>query len=211
MSKLFRALSLAFLLLGCTALFAQEFSAVIADMKESKARTPTKIYVGKNMIRFETEEGSRGGVLLMDIAKGSSIVLMPQQHMYMEMTQGLGVQRSSAFFRPTDVDNACPEWQRASAEYAKKPLVSCHRVGEDTVNGRATVKYEGTSAEGDQGSAWIDRSLRFVIKWQGKNGVMELHDIKEGPQPSSLFEIPSDYQKFDMGAMRSRNPQGPQH
>ena len=29
----------------------------------------------------------------------------------------------------------------------------------------------------------------------------ELQNIKEGSQPDSLFAIPSDYQKFDMGNM----------
>jgi hypothetical protein len=33
---------------------------------------------------------------------------------------------------------------------------------------------------------------------------MELRNIKEGPQPASLFEIPSDYTKFDMGSMMQR-------
>jgi len=39
------------------------------------------------------------------------------------------------------------------------------------------------------------------VKWQGKNDGGELHDIQEGSQPASLFEIPAGYTKMDMGSM----------
>jgi len=212
MSKRFaRALAITFLLLGCTALLAQEFSADMVDTKQNGTTTSGKIFVGKTKVRIETEDRPRGGgILIYDMTQQHSYVLMPAQHMYMELGPGRGISRTSEFFRPPDIDNACPEWQKVATEVSKKPLSSCHKVGDDTVDGRAAVKYEGTSGEGDEGFAWIDRSLHFVIKWQGKNGGMELRNIKEGSQSDSLFEVPSDYQKFDMGnMMRNRNPQGP--
>ena len=69
------------------------------------------------------------------------------------------------------------------------------------MNGRDTVKYEGTNSSGEKSTAWIDSKVRFPIKWEGQNGTGEFRNIKEGPQPSSLFEVPSDYTKFDMGNM----------
>ncbi len=33
---------------------------------------------------------------------------------------------------------------------------------------------------------------------------MELTNIKEAPQPASLFEIPADYQKMDMSEMMKK-------
>jgi len=55
---------------------------------------------------------------------------------------------------------------------------------------------------------WLDPKLRFPVKWEGKNGSGELRNIQEGSQPSSLFEIPSGYTKFDMGAMmKQQSPQ----
>ena len=82
------------------------------------------------------------------------------------------------------------------------------------MNGRSTVKYTGTSNTGDTGTAWVDRKLRFVIKWEGEKGAAELQNIQEGPQAASLFEIPSDYEKMDIAAARAarkRKPLPPTH
>jgi len=75
------------------------------------------------------------------------------------------------------------------------------------VNGRSTVKYEGTNAKGETGTIWLDPKLRFPVKWQGKNGSGELQNIKEGAQPASLFEIPDGFTKFDMGSMMQKQNQ----
>jgi hypothetical protein len=70
------------------------------------------------------------------------------------------------------------------------------------VNGRSAIKYAGSSKNGS-GYAWIDPKLRFVLKWEdNKGGTVELRNIKEGPQDPSLFQIPSDYHKFDMQQMQ---------
>ena len=37
-----------------------------------------------------------------------------------------------------------------------------------------------------------------------KNGSGEMQNIKEGPQPASLFEIPAGYTKMDMGGMMQK-------
>ncbi len=101
------------------------------------------------------------------------------------------------FFKSGDVDNACTDWLKLKDNQGG----TCHKVGSETVNGRSTVKYEGTNAKGEAGAMWLDSKLRFPVKWDGKNGGGELQNIKEGPQPASLFEIPAGYKKFDMGNM----------
>lgn len=184
-----------------TALFAQQdFSASMVRMEKGKAGTPSKMYITKGKMRLEGQgEKGRSGVMIMNFATRTTDILMPEQKMYMEMASGTGpaAQRAGAFFRPSDVENACADWQRL----ATKPGGTCQKVGNETVNGRNTVKYEGTSADGDVRHVWIDPKLTFPIKWEGKNGAGELQDIQEGAQPAGLFEIPSDYQKFDMGGM----------
>jgi hypothetical protein len=121
--------------------------------------------------------------------------------MYMEVPAQMANQRSAYnFFRTGDVENACSDWLQMQQNKGG----TCHKVGSETVNGRSTVKYEGTNASGDTGTVWLDPKLRFPVKWQGKNGTGELRNIQEGSQPSSLFEVPSDYKKFDMGNMMQR-------
>jgi hypothetical protein len=113
------------------------------------------------------------------------------------MNQGPAAQRSFDFFRATDAENACDEWQKMVA----KPGASCRKIGNEAVNGRSTVKYEGTNADGTVSDVWIDKKLRFPVKWQGKNSGGELRNIQEGAQPASLFTVPADYQKMDMRGM----------
>ena len=97
--------------------------------------------------------------------------------------------------------DACSEWLKLEANKGG----TCHKVGSETVNGRSTVKYEGTNAKGEAGAAWFDSKLRFPVKWDGKNGGGEMQNIQEGPQPASLFDIPAGYTKMDMGGMGQRH------
>jgi hypothetical protein len=184
-----------------TALFAQqEFSADVVDKSEKGSSTPTKIYAGKDKMRFEgREQNGRTGTMIINLATQTTDILVPERRIYIESVsgQGPGSRRGFNFFRATDPDNACDEWRKM----AVKSSGSCHKIGSETVNGRSTVKYEGTDDDGTVSSVWIDPKLRFPVKWQGKNGGGELRNIQEGAQPASLFVIPSDYQKMDLGSM----------
>jgi len=189
------------LLAGSVALAQTEFSADIVN--ESKGGS-TKVYFGKDKIRFDSpDDKEQGGAAILDLSGSKMIVLMAKQHMYMEMPQQMMEKRGMyTFFRTGDVENACSDWLKQPANQGG----TCHKVGNETVNGRNTVKYEGTNAKGETGSVWIDPKLRFPVKWQGKNEVGgELRNIQEGPQPVSLFQVPSGYSKFDMGSMMQQH------
>ena len=184
------------------ALAQAEFSAEIVNNQRPDSHE--KIYMAKDKIRIETgdKDPRSGGVVIANMTTRTSIVLMEQQHMYMEMPAAMASQRDPyKFFRAGDVDNACPDWLAMSWNKG----ATCHKVGSETVNGRSTVKYEGTNSKGDSGTVWLDSKLRFPVKWQEKSGGFELRNIQEGTQPASLFEVPAGYTKFDMGAM-TRNP-----
>jgi len=193
------------IVLSATFTIAQtEFSAEIFDGK--KAEPQAKVYFGKDKIRFESEKKDPrgGGAMIMNLATQSTTVVMDQQHMYMELPAQIAAQRNTYhFFRTGDVDSACSDWLAQSWNKGG----TCHKVGNDTVNGRSTVKYEGTNSRGEAGTMWLDPKLRFPVKWEGKNGGGELRNIQEGAQPASLFEIPSGYTKFDMGAMMKQQSQ----
>jgi len=192
------------LLIASYALAQAEFSANIVNTSKDGNPVQAKIYFAKDKIRFEPAEKSQrgmGGAFIVNLATQTSTVLMDQQHMYMEMPAQMANQRNAYnFFRTGDVDNACSDWLQLPANKGG----TCHKIGSETVNGRSTVKYEGTNAKGETGTVWLDPKLRFPVKWQNKNGSGELHDIQEGTQPASLFEIPAGYTKFDMGSMMQR-------
>jgi hypothetical protein len=199
--KLSRVFYLVPFLLLTGALFAQQdFSADLVNNSEKATSGPAKIYASKDKMRFEGQgQEGHNGTLIFNFAAQTTDILIPERKMYIESTtgHGPGAQRSFNFFRAADAENACNEWQKMTT----KPGGTCHKVGPEVVNGRSTVKYQGTSADGDVGYVWIDPKLRFPVKWQGKNGGGELRNIQEGAQPASLFEIPADYQKMDMGRM----------
>jgi len=200
--RLSRMLCLVLFSLLAAAVFAQEdFSGDIVRSKQGAQIAQGKIYVTKDEVRFEPEgENARNGFVIVNFATHTSQVLMPARKMYMEMPAGQGpaAQSMRDFFRPPDPENACSDWMKA----ATKPGAECHKVGSAVVNGRNTVEYEAKSSEGHSGHVWLDRKIAFPVKWDNEDGGGgELRNIKEGSQPASLFEIPSDYQKMDLGSM----------
>lgn len=184
---------IAVLLLAGVAAAQTEFSAEIVDTQ--KGNLNAKIYFAKDKVRVEpTQEYPRSGgeAFIINLATQTSIVLMDQQRKYREMPSQMAQQQQRAgytLFSTGDAETACSDWSKN----VNNKGGTCDKVGSDTVNGRSTVKYETTSANGDTGYFWIDPKLDFPVKWQGKNGIWELRNIQEGPQPASLFEVPAGY------------------
>jgi len=193
-------------LMAAQAVLAQtEFSADMVNTSKDSNAVQAKIYFAKDKMRFESAEKAQrgmGGAMIMNLATQTSTVIMDQQHMYMEMPVQMASQRVAYnFFRTGDAEAACADY----LQQARNKGGSCHKVGSETVNGRSTVKYEGTSATGESNTFWIDPKLRFPVKWQGTNGSSgELRNIQEGAQPASLFEVPAGYTKMDMGGMMKK-------
>jgi outer membrane lipoprotein-sorting protein len=172
---------------------AQDFSADVVYVasktnapsagKNSPPRPPSKVYVSKDKMRLETR-GFTGTILLVNGEEHSSVALLPGQKAYQPLLSG-----PSDYFRVADPDNACPEWQKASGQ-----KVVCEKVGPEVVDGRETVKYQNKKVSADTSTAvWIDKSLKFVVKWESTDAGAELHDIKEAQQSADLFTVPSSY------------------
>lgn len=187
-----------------TAAFALAQTEFSADIVRADGNKNARIYFGKDKMRFESKDKDprSGGSAIINLATNTTTVIMDQQHMYMELTPQMAAQRTAFnFFRTGDVENACSDW----LQLPQNKGGSCHKVGNDTLNGRSCIKYEGTNSKGETGTVWVDPKLRFPLKWQGKDkDTWELQNIQEGSQPSSLFEIPAGYTKFDMGGMMQR-------
>jgi hypothetical protein len=185
------------------ALAQAEFSADVVDLQKPGTPTQAKIYFTKDKMRIESQTASaHGGAVIINYATQTGDVLIPQQHMYMEMPMQAQTQRmgyAAAFFQTGDVENACSDWQKMGHQSS-----TCRKVGSETVSGRSTVKYETTNASGDVSHFWLDPKLRFPVKWEGKNSSGELRNIQEGAQPASLFEIPGGFVKMDMGGMMQK-------
>jgi hypothetical protein len=204
------ALAAAGLGFGVGSATAQQFSAdMVGGPSSGREGGPSKIYVSNTKMRFEGR-GRSEGAMIVDQAAGSVVVLMPGQKMYMDMSQGAGEQ-TSRIFHTINPNDACPQMQEVLKRVRKEENATwtCRRVGQETVNGRSAIKYEASSSTGERGNFWVDPQLKFLIKADGTKGGMELQNIKEGPQPASLFEIPADYHKFDMQQMMQQRGGAP--
>jgi hypothetical protein len=76
-------------------------------------------------------------------------------------------------------------------------------VGRETLNGRATEKWEVVTTRPDDESftstQWYDPELRIVIREELPGDYFrELRDIRVGKQPLDLFTVPSGYRKMEM-------------
>lgn len=210
MSRAIATLLAAAMLAGLLALYggparAQQFSADVVHTNSSGGSDghASKLYVSDDKLRMDNA-GPEGGFLLIDRKARTAHTVVPAAKAYLDMPQSSLM--AQLFMPVIDPNDACRQWQQMMQSAAREPGEwRCRRIGPETVNGRATVKYEGTSPKGETGYGWVDPRLKFLVKRQDAHGNgMELRDIKEGPQQASLFEIPADYQKTDMRELMQR-------
>jgi hypothetical protein len=160
-----------------------------------------KLYVADGKFRLE----NRGQVMISD---GSAAhMLMPQMKSYVDLPTPMML---SQMFALGDDKDLCPHLQEAMRHTHPEQGENwgCTRVGNETVDGRSTVKYEGVSPKGEKGYFWVDPKLHGVVKTESAKGSgMELRNIKEAAQPADLFQVPADYKKFDASQMGQGMPQ----
>lgn len=194
--------ALILLFVAVPAVLAQKPTPFSADMKMTMGEgmgMDGKVYFGGQKIRMEMNTPRGQSVMIVDPEKKTTYMLMPEQKMYMEMNAAMA-QRRAPELKPFDINNPC----------ATASNTTCKKVGTETVNGRACDKWEFTTS-GHVSTLWLDQKLHFPIKTVADSATMELTNIKVGPQDATLFEVPSDYQKMDMGGMMGgRGPGNPQ-
>ncbi len=168
----------------------QPFSADLRMTMGESMNMDGKVFFSGQKIRMEMKMPRGLTITIVDPAKQTTYMLVPEQKMYLEMNAATMQRRRAPELKPLDINNPC----------ANAPNTTCKKIGTDTVNGRACDKWEFTTS-GHVSTFWIDQKLHFPIKTVTENSSMELTSIKEGPQDPALFEVPSDYQKMDMGGM----------
>jgi hypothetical protein len=178
---------------GILPVYAQDFSATLVRLKPA-SDLKTKMYGHADKFRFEITGQQRSSIAIIDLETRTTLMVIPDNKSYVKSPH---VSASIPLFRVTDAENACPAWKKS----LEKPG-TCAKVGNETIDGRSTVKYKGTASDGDTGYAWVDRRLKLVIKWQGERGAAALENIQEGPQEASLFKPPPGYEMFDLAAQQ---------
>ncbi len=70
------------------------------------------------------------------------------------------------------------------------------RIGRETLQGRSVEKWRCTTPERHQFFTWYDTQLQTPVRidiYQDYDEYFELSNIKEGPQPETLFVVPPGY------------------
>ena len=158
--------------------FAVDFSADVVTTQGGKTFN-AKVFVSGEKSRMEAP----GSISISRVDKKVVWMLMPDQKMYMEQP-----------FDPKKMSTAA---EKVEGEVERTPL------GKDTVDGKTADKYkvtyeiEGTKNEMFQ---WTESGSSLPLKSAALDGSwsVEYRNIKTGPQPDSLFELPPDYKKFSM-------------
>lgn len=167
---------------------AGDFSADMIN-KSPMGTIKGKAFIKEGNIRQEMVMGGRNQITIFRKDKGLIWILMPEQMMFMEMDGGGGQNMS-----PVDPDEL--------EKMGKKEY-----LGKEKVNGYPCSKYRFTHKDVSLGTGtyWISEKLNFPVKMEmnGPSGhmVTEYRNIREKTLPSSLFDIPSGYQKMSMPMM----------
>ncbi len=176
-------------LLSVSGVFAEQsgatnFSAEMV-MKAEGQIMQGKLYVSNSKSRMETQVG----VIIARPDKNVSLILMPEQKMYME--------------QPIDLKRV-PKTSKELPGETERTL-----IGTEAVEGKTAKKFKITYTEnGRQESLyqWLADGVPVPVKMETLDGSwsMEYRNINVGFQPDSLFEPPANYQKFavpNMAAM----------
>jgi hypothetical protein len=134
-----------------------EFSA---EMRQSgpQGDSQSKMYVGKDRMRMEMEQGGQQIIRIVDNTKQVEWILYPDQQSYIER-KGPGAAPSGQ----ADDTNPC----------ASMPGATCEDLGTETVNGRKAVKWKvAVSHQGKvyESTEWIDSERKVSLRSERADG-----------------------------------------
>jgi len=187
-----------------------EFSAdvVMINLKDQSERAVGKLYVGnfrqrKEMMVPDRATGQMGQVIqIVNPQRQAMWQVFPEKKQYWEWTGKIPMEQPPL---PGDSRHVCAQ--------GKDRGVSCKQLGNMNLSGRETDKWElSFTRDGKtmQSLVWIDPKLGMPIREEMANmGAMELRNIKEGPQPDNLFEIPAGFEKTAPPQGHGPGPGGP--
>jgi hypothetical protein len=161
---------------------AAEFTADWFNTRQS-VTNQGKIYVKDDMICIEVLEGPELGIIIADQGKRFSIVMLPNEKIYIEVPKNLSILEPD-----TDMIMG-----------SEKKL-----MGTETVNGRSCDKYQyvTTGTTTATITQWIAKDLKYPVKivYHGEGGnTAEVINIKEGPVGANAFHVRPGYTKKEVG------------
>jgi hypothetical protein len=134
-------------------------------------------------------------VIIVDLGKQMSYTISSREKL-ITVSHGRAALNKIGIAYPAGTDPCTP------AGVAPSHDASCKQLGEESVNGRDAVKWELTENINGRTRTqyvWFDPKLHAAIKVVAGPATIELQNIREEPQPTSLFAIPTGYRHMDVG------------
>ena len=182
----------------------QAFSAEIVSLERdgSPLAGTARLYAAGRKARIEM--AGSDGFFISDADAGTTLVVQPAQHLYLDARQSTPL---TQIFVRVDPHDPCRQWQVAAAT-AGAPNTRdwrCEPMERAIVKQREIIEYKVATPDRQTNYAWVDATLDFPVKWQASDGkVFLVENILFEAQPASLFSIPSDYRKLDPQALLER-------
>lgn len=157
-----------------------------------------KRFIDKSRIRTELEAMGQQIVMIeVGDEKGTTYTLMPSDKRAIKQTRA-----AMMAFAKQNMPEAASETAQDSA--GPPPDMKIEDLGDETLDGRAVKKVRFVMTQG-AALAWFDKSdgapVRMESNAEGQKAAMEWKNLKPGPQPAALFEIPKKYEVTDMDEM----------
>lgn len=150
-----------------------------------------KLYIGKDKLRTELSVPDRGQMaFIYDMGAGKAWMVNPGRQVAMDLTAQFN-QAMKVGKGPQGTELLT--WRDSNPCSRQVEGRTCAKQGAETVNGRETDKWKVTEKDGKVAIVWMDRALSMPIKTETPSGGMELLNVKEGPQPAELFQVPKDF------------------
>jgi len=170
---------------------AQELSATVVSTAAGRTMS-MKVYMKPDKYRSDDESTGTATIVRKDLNKVWTII--KPQSVFMEM-QGVTEEQSKA------------------ADLEVKGEVSRKAIGNETIGGHPSTKYEVTAKVGNEAVTthmWWATDINFPVKTAAVDGSwsMEYRDINLCKQPDSLFEVPEGYTKMSIPGMPGGHAEG---
>lgn len=163
-----------------------EFAAnvVRSNTKQPDSNTKGRIVVGRDAFRTEGSNNNHMVHMIYLPAQQKVWVLFPEQKRYM-VQEKVEVKRPPL---PHEPESPC----RTDANY------ECRNLGAVQIGDRSTYRWQVSVKNGNQtqvATLWVDSRLPIAIREEYDDGtVVEMVGIVEGPQGTTPFTVPQDYQ-----------------
>lgn len=173
-----------FVLLACAlsaSASAAEFSADMVTEAQGD-RVEGRIFSAPGKLRFEMP----GAVVITRLDKQVAWTVMAEEGMYLEQA----VDPKAAVSSTKDVPG---ELERAS-------------MGKENVNGRDAEKFKVSYTQDGRTETvyqWIDDEAGLPVRVAAGDGSWQVDylNVRIGPQPAGLFEVPAEFRKMPMPSM----------